>query len=108
MGKQTTKDIARIIVEMSGHQCKGKINITYHFKNGIKDILLEKKSGTYMLYESSGSRDVEKVKFNVKLDGVSLNRVNSTKFWGVIIDENLTWKITLMQFQRLSQEILEC
>ena len=61
-----------------------------------------------MLYESSSSRDVEKVKFNVKLDGVSLNRVNSTKFLGVIIDENLTWKITLMHFQRLSQEILEC
>ena len=42
--------------------------------------------------ESSGSRDVEKVKLNVKLDGVSLNRVSSTKFLGVIIDENLTWK----------------
>ena len=42
--------------------------------------------------ESSGSRDVEKFKLNVKLDGVSLNRVSSTKFWGVIIDENLTWK----------------
>ena len=42
--------------------------------------------------ESSCSRDVEKVKLNVKLDGVSLNRVSSTKFLGVIIDENLTWK----------------
>ena len=42
--------------------------------------------------ESFGSRDVEKVKLNVKLDGVSLNRVSSTKFLGVIIDENLTWK----------------
>ena len=42
--------------------------------------------------ESSGSRDVEKVKLSVKLDGVSLNRVSSTKFLGVIIDENLTWK----------------
>ena len=41
--------------------------------------------------ESSGSRDVEKVKLNVKLDGVALNRVSSTKFFGVIIDENLTW-----------------
>ena len=42
--------------------------------------------------ESSGSRDLEKVKLNVKLDGMSLNRVSSTKFVGVIIDENLTWK----------------
>ena len=42
--------------------------------------------------ESSGSIDVEKVKLNVKLDGVSLNRVSSTKFLGVIIDKNLTWK----------------
>ena len=42
--------------------------------------------------ESSDSRDVETVKLNVKLDGVSLNRVSSTKFLGVIIEENLTWK----------------
>ena len=33
-----------------------------------------------------------KSKLNIKLDGVSLNRVSSTKFLGVIIDENLTWK----------------
>ena len=42
--------------------------------------------------ESTGSRDIEKVKLNIKLDGVSLNRVSSTEFLGVIIDENLTWK----------------
>ena len=40
----------------------------------------------------TSSSDVEKVKLNIKLDGVSLNRVSSTKFLGVIIDENLTWK----------------
>ena len=37
--------------------------------------------------ESSGSRNEEKVKLNIKLNGVSLNRVSSTKFLGVIIDE---------------------
>ena len=42
--------------------------------------------------ELTSSSDVEKVKVNVKLDGVSLNRASSTKFLGVIIDENLTWK----------------
>ena len=42
--------------------------------------------------ELTSSSDVEKVKHNIKLDGVSLNRVSSTKFLGVIIDENLTWK----------------
>ena len=42
--------------------------------------------------EFTSSSDVEKVKLNIKLDGVSLNRVSSTKFWGVITDENLTWK----------------
>ena len=31
-------------------------------------------------------------KINVILDYVSLERVNCTKFLGVIIDENLTWK----------------
>ena len=39
--------------------------------------------------ESSGSRDVEKVKLNVKLDvkldGVSLNRVSSTQFWVLLL-----------------------
>ena len=42
--------------------------------------------------ELTSSSVVEKVKLNIKLDGVSLNRVSSTKFLGVIIDENLTWK----------------
>ena len=42
--------------------------------------------------ESTNSRDLEKEKLNIKLDGVSLNRISSTKFLGVIIDENLTWK----------------
>ena len=40
--------------------------------------------------ELTRSSDVEKVKLNIKLDGVSLNRVCSTKFFGVIIDRNLT------------------
>ena len=31
-------------------------------------------------------------KINVILDSVSLERVESTKFLGIIIDENLTWK----------------
>ena len=35
---------------------------------------------------------ITKHKVNVILDNVSLERVNSTKFLGVIIDENLTWK----------------
>ena len=42
--------------------------------------------------ELTNSRDLEKDKLNIKLDGVSLNRVSSTQFLGVIIDENLTWK----------------
>ena len=42
--------------------------------------------------ELTCSSDVEKAKLNIKLDGVSLNRVSSTKCLGVIIDENLTWK----------------
>ena len=40
----------------------------------------------------TNSRDVEKGILNIKLDGVSLNGVSSTKFLGIIINENLTWK----------------
>ena len=59
--------------------------------------------------ESTNSRDLEKVKLNIKLDGVSLKRVSSTKCLGVIIDENLTWKNHIDAiFKKLSQEILEC
>ena len=46
--------------------------------------------------ELTSSSDAEKVKLSIKLsiklNGVSLNRVNSTKFLCVITDENLTWK----------------
>ena len=38
---------------------------------------------------------------DIKLDGVFSNSVSSTKFWCVIIDGNLTWKITLMRFQKI-------
>ena len=55
-------------------------------KRGIQDIDILNDS------ESTISRDVEKFKRNIKLDSVSWNRVTSTKFLGVIIDENLTWK----------------
>ena len=37
-------------------------------------------------------KKVTKQKVNVILDDMSLERVNFTKFLGVIIDENLTWK----------------
>ena len=45
---------------------------------------------------------------NVILDDVSLERVNSTKFHGVIIDETLLGKIILMQYLNLFLETLEC
>ena len=35
---------------------------------------------------------LDKQKISIILDNVSLNRVSSTKFLGVVIDENLTWK----------------
>ena len=42
--------------------------------------------------EYSNSDQLEKTELNIILVGVSLNRVRSTKFLGLIIDENLTWK----------------
>ena len=38
-------------------------------------------------HKTSKTNDV-----NIILDGVTLERVNTTKFLGVIIDDNLTWK----------------
>ena len=63
---------------------------TYH--NTRKFIDINQDIDALNESESTNSRDFEKVKLNIKLDGVSLNRVSSTKFLGVIIDENLTWK----------------
>ena len=42
--------------------------------------------------QSNSSSNADNVQLNIILDDVSLDRVNSTKFLGVIIDENLTWK----------------
>ena len=44
--------------------------------------------------------------FNVILDDTVLDRVKNTKFLGVLIDENLTWKVTLTAFQKPYREIL--
>ena len=41
---------------------------------------------------NNGEYSVTPEKINVILDNVSLERVNSTKFLDVIIDESLTWK----------------
>ena len=63
---------------------------THH--NTRKFIDINQNTNVLNESESTNSRDLEKEKLNIKLDGVSLNRVSSTKFLGVIIDENLTWK----------------
>ena len=47
----------------------------------------------------------ESENFDIILDDVKLARVNNTKFLGVIIDENLTWKIILMELQKQYPEI---
>ena len=49
--------------------------------------------------------DNESENFDIILDDIKLARVNNTKFLGVIIDENLTWKIILMELQKQYQEI---
>ena len=54
--------------------------------NQVSDTIIDSQS------DDPSTSSVEKIKLNIVLDGVSLNRVSSTKFLGVIIDENLTWK----------------
>ena len=55
--------------------------------------------------ESTNSRDLENVKLNIKLDGVSLNRVSSTKLLGVIIDKNLTWRNNINAISKTLKKI---
>jgi len=43
-------------------------------------------------FQTDSFNHMDKKNLNIKLDGVSLQKVKSTKFLGVIIDENLTWK----------------
>ena len=54
-----------------------------------------------MWLQSSGFSNADEIPLNIILDDVFLDRVNSTKFLGDIMDENLTWKKNniLMQFQ---------
>ena len=71
-------------LELCRHACRRRDQIIPTCRYG--------KNRPTTALELTSSSDVEKVKLNIKLDGVSLNRVSSTKFLGVIIDENLTWK----------------
>ena len=45
--------------------------------------------GTPKMNNTGGN---ESENFDIILDDIKLERVNNTKFLGVIIDENLTWK----------------
>ena len=46
----------------------------------------------YMILGTSHMTSVKAQHFNVILDDTVLDRVKCTKFLGVLIDENLTWK----------------
>ena len=61
-----------------------------------------------ILVTNTGEHTTITQKINVILDEVSLERVNSTKFLGVIIDENLTWKHHIDAISRLFPGTLEC
>ena len=54
----------------------------------VNKLSLNVNKTNYMLFSNSkGTSDVE-----IKIDRATVNRVHSTKFLGVIIDEKLTWK----------------
>ena len=57
-----------------------------------KFIDCNKVNNTTNVSQSNNYSHTEKVKIDIVLDNVSLDRVNSTKFLGVVIDENVTWK----------------
>ena len=49
----------------------------------------------------------ESESFDIIVDDTRLERVNKTKFLGVIIDENLTWKNRIDGITKIKSEILE-
>ena len=53
----------------------------------------------------NSSNPIDKKELIIILDGVRLQRLKSTKFLGVIIDENLTWKNHIDIYLKLSQKM---
>ena len=53
---------------------------------------IDANQDTSVIFKTDALSNIEKHKLNIQLDGESLSRVSSTKFLGVIIDENLTWR----------------
>ena len=72
--------------------------VTNWFKANMVSVNVGQTNYMLLGLRYGNAKYVESVPANrekqVKLDGTNLQKVISTKFLGVIIDENLTWKIT--------------
>ena len=62
----------------------------------VNKLSLNYTKTNYMIF----TRKKEKFDFNLKLDGFTLERVASTKYLGVIIDEKLNWSLHIKHIHR--------
>lgn len=75
------------IIMGTSHITNKYVNVSSCTQKGIV-----KNAGDVPTFDSDINNHLHKQKVNVISDNVSLDRVTSTKFLGVIIDERLTWK----------------
>ena len=66
------------------------INISEWLK--VNKLSLNVKKTHVMIFTKKKFSEIEKPKINLKIDGIPLSEVETTKFLGVIIDNKLSWK----------------
>ena len=69
-------------------------------------LLLNYSRTKYLLIKPLGMKTIEPDDFKVNVRGINIDRCFSTKYLGVVLDENLSWKSHIKYLQnKLSQSV---